>query len=155
MLSIYRSSHAKIDYWIRRAQSRNWGLWYFITKNKIKMLKFFFRWNMKLNKEDPERPNYGFKRYGENNKFLYVTCVGELKPKGKPSKAYKRDLCMGFIHIFTLKKYYPLVIRKCITLAIKTIFLFLYIQFYFASFQKTSFILILNLSSSMNMQFFI
>lgn len=110
---------------------------------------------MKLNKEDPERPNYGFKRYGKNNEFLYVTCVGELKPKGKPSKAYKWALYMRFIHIFTLKKYYPLVIRKCIILAIKTIFLFLYIQFYFAPFQKTSLILILNLSSSMNIQFFI
>lgn len=110
---------------------------------------------MKLNKEDPERPNYRFKRYGENNEFLYVTCVGELKPKGKSFKGYKWDFYMGVIHILTLKKYYPLVIREFIILAIKTIFLFLHFQFYFAPFQKASLILILNLSSSMNIQFFI
>ena len=60
--------------------------------NIYKNFSTLFSRNSKFFEEGLEQPDYVVEKYDDEKSFQYVSCIGEIKPVGKPTWLHQLDL---------------------------------------------------------------
>ena len=67
-------------------------VWIKYRVNIYKRSNILFSRNNKIFKEGFEQADYVIENYYDENNFQYASCIGEIKPVGKPTRLYQLDL---------------------------------------------------------------